>query len=724
MHLVRQFDSMQCGAACIAMISSYHGREMSLGDAEVYCHCGKRGVSLLGVSEAAQDLGFHTRAARFTVRQLSEISMPCILFWNQNHFVVLYKIRGKKYYIADPGKGKIIYGQDEFRTGWVSSMTNGFERGIALALEPTVNFTKKKREKKRRKTSGILLHYILKYKKYLAIISLGLLVGCLLQLLLPFLTQSIVDVGIKNSNFGLIQLILLGEFMIIIGRALTDFIRRWLLLHISIRINVSLLSDFFIKLLSLPMYFFDVKLKGDLLQRMGDHSRIQSFLTEQTLDIMFNFLSFIVFGVVLMLYNKLIFTVFIAGTIIYIGWICLFLHRRKLIDIELFSRQSENQSATLEFITTMQETKLQDCCQRRRWKWEDVQSDLFALQMKALKLQQTQEAGSIFINETKNIIITALSATAVINGSISLGSMLAIQYITGQLNAPVAQFIRFIYSSQDVKLSIDRINEIHKRRSEDSSRHLMPNDNSNLGIEFRNVSFKYDLHSGRNIIKNIDLSFPKNKITAIVGASGSGKTTIIKLILGYYDHYEGNIYVGGEDFSRINLRLWRRKCGVVMQDGVIFSESIARNIANNDEDVDIDRLVQAAKLACIYDFIMGLPLKFETVIGPDGMGISQGQRQRILIARAVYRNPEFIILDEATNSLDTTNERKIVENLNNFYKERTVIVIAHRLSTVKNADNIIVVDDGRIQETGNHKSLVSRKGFYYSLVQDQLQLGV
>lgn len=723
MRVVRQHDSMQCGAACLATVCTYYGKDMTLEEAELYCHCGKRGVSLLGVSEAAQDLGFHTRAARFTVRQLSEVALPCILYWNQNHFVVLYRIRGSRYYVADPGKGLLYYRRDEFLEHWANSVTNGYDRGIALVLEPTSGFSPDSHPgiNIHRSTTGVLMHYILKYRRHLGVIAVGLAVSCLLQLVLPFLTQSIVDVGIHGGNIGFVWLILLGEFMILAGRTVTDFIRRWLLLHISMRINFSLLSDFFIKLLSLPMSFFDTKLKGDLLQRMGDHSRVQSYLTEQVLGTMFNILSFFVFGFVLLIYDRTIFLVFIIGTIAYVGWVLLFFHKRKMIDIELFSKNSENQGATLEFITTLQEIKLQDCCQRRRWKWEGIQADLFALRMRSLKLQQTQEAGGIFINEVKNLLVTALSAMSVINGSLTLGSMLAIQYITGQLNSPVSQFIGFLFSSQDVGLSIKRINEIHEKSEEDANREIIPTSGVIKGIGFDAVCFRYDLHSDRYVLRGVSVWFPRNRITALVGASGSGKTTMIKLMLGYYNHYEGKISIGGDDFAQINLRHWRRHCGVVMQDGIIFSESIARNIANDDGPVDRERLERAAKIACIHDFVISLPLKYDTVIGPDGMGVSQGQKQRILIARAVYRDPEFIFLDEATNSLDTTNERRIVENLNRFYRDRTVIVVAHRLSTVRHADNIVVMSGGEIMETGTHEQLLARQGYYYSLIQNQLE---
>lgn len=528
---------------------------------------------------------------------------------------------------------------------------------------------------------------------------------------MPFLTQGIVDLGIKHKDVGLIWLILIGELMIVVGRTATDFIRRWLLLHISMRINISLVSDFFIKLLKLPMSFFDTKLMGDLLQRMNDHSRVQSFLTNQVLGIMFTMLSFIVFGIVLAIYNKLIFSIFLLGSILYGLWIARFLRKRKIIDYELFEQQAINQSKTYQFITSMQEIKLQDCEQRRRWEWENIQADLFKVQMKSLKIQQSQEAGSIFINELKNILITVMSATAVIDEQITLGTMLAIQYIVGQLNSPVEQFMNFIYSIQDVKISLERINEIHQLKNEESEADQIKRFVYGREIDINRIDFKYDPHALKKTLDGVSFNIQEGKVTAIVGASGSGKTTLIKLLLGYYPVLSGEIRIGGININKINKKWWRKQCGVVMQDGVIFSESIARNIAVNDDEIDIVRLEQAAKIACIHDYVMSLPLKYDTKIGRDGVGISQGQKQRILIARAVYKNPDYIFLDEATNSLDAKNERVIVENLSKFYQGRTVVIVAHRLSTVKNADKIIVLNNGEIVEKGIHSELIKKNGF-------------
>ena len=548
----------------------------------------------------------------------------------------------------------ITYTLDEFKKHWLNTNTNGEDKGIAMFLETTPAFFAYKMQieenKKEKRSFRFLLGYVKKYRKYFGQIVLGLVVGSLLQLVLPFLTQSIVDVGIKNQDIGFVWLILLGQLMLTISRTAIDFIRRWLLLHISLRINISLLSDFFIKLLKLPMSFFDTKLMGDLMQRMSDHSRVNKFLTQQTLNITFAIFTFVVFSVVLFLYDKFVFAIFLLGSILYGAWMTLFLRRRKVLDYELFEQQAIN-NKTYEFITSMQEIKLQDCEQRRRWEWEDTQADLFGVQMKSLKLQQMQEAGCIFINETKNTIITVIAATAVIHGDMTLGMMLAIQYIIGQLNTPVDQLMNFFYSLQDVKISLERINEIHQMDDENGKEGLLTSiEDKNEGIDIKNIIFKYDPHALRKTIDDVRIHIPQGKVTAIVGASGNGKTTLIRLMLGYYSVLEGQINIGNTNINKLNKKWWRRQCGVVMQNVVIFSESIARNIAVDDGDIDKERLLKAAEIACIKEYVMALPLKFNTKIGRDGVGLSQGQKQRILIARAVYKNPDYIFLDEATNS--------------------------------------------------------------------------
>ena len=730
MVFILQHDSMQCGIACLKMICQNFGKEVSFSFLSNMCSCTNEGTSLLSISETAKKIGLKSICCKLSLSDLSDVQTSCILYWNQNHFVVLYKVKkGKKFYVADPGKGLVKYNLEEFKSHWISTRSNGEEKGIAMFLEPTPAFYSRKDSKEERKDKNprsfrFLFGYVKKYKRYFGQIVLGLIVGSLFQLVLPFLTQSIVDVGIKNQNIGFIWLILLGQLMLTFSRTAIDFIRRWLLLHISMRVNISLVSDFFIKLLKLPMSFFDTKLMGDLMQRMNDHSRVNNFLTSQALSVTFAMLTFVVFTVVLLFYNKLIFAIFLAGSLLYGFWMTLFLRRRKVLDYELFEQQAINNNKTYEFITSMQEIKLQDCEQRRRWEWEDTQVDLFNVQMKSLKLQQTQEAGSIFINEVKNIVITVVAAAAVIHGQMTLGMMLAVQYIIGQLNSPVEQLMNFFYSLQDVRISLERINEIHRAEDENGKNGLRTSlTDNNKGIDIEHIMFKYDPHALRKTLDDVTIRIPNGKVTAIVGASGSGKTTLVKLMLGYYPVLEGQVNIGGTDINTLNKKWWRCQCGVVMQDGVIFSESIARNIAVDDSDIDKERLLKAARIACIHDYVMSLPLKYNTKIGRDGVGLSQGQRQRILIARAVYKNPDYIFLYEATNSLDANNERNIVENLDTFYRGKTVVIVAHRLSTVRNADQIVVIDHGKVVETGNHETLTAKRGAYYNLVKNQLELG-
>lgn len=727
LKFIAQRDSMGCGVACLNMICRFYGKKIDMKLLDKLCAPTTEGVSILGISNAAQKIGLTSFIGKVEIEDLIDENLPAILHWNQNHFVVLYKVKNKTtFYIADPAKGLINYNILEFENHWnTSSEQDSKTKGIALFLEPNEQFGCTSEEASPSKRSFVFLwSYLKQYRKYFFQLIVGLVLGCLLQLIFPFLTQFIVDFGIRYNDIGFIWLILFGELMIVIGCTATDFIRRWLLLHISMRINISLISDFFIKLLKLPMSFFDTKLLGDILQRINDHHRVQTFLTNQVLGIMFSVLSFIVFGFVLFIYNKTVFLIFLIASILYGSWIALFLSQRKVIDYELFEKQVINQNRTYQFVSSIQEIKLQDCEMRRRWEWEDSQADLFTIQMKSLKLQQKQEAGSLLINEIKNILITVFAATAVMNNQISLGSMLSIQYMVGQLNSPIEQMMAFIYSLQDVNISLERINDVHTGKNEERNENRIVDFHSEKSITLCKVDFKYDKHALKNTLEDVSFNIPQGKITAIVGESGSGKTTLIKLMLGYYPVASGTILIAGRNINEYNMKWWRRHCGVVMQAGVIFSESIARNIAVDDGEIDEQRLEWSARIANIHDYVIGLPLKYNTKIGQDGIGLSQGQKQRILIARAVYKDPDFIFLDEATNALDAKNEKTIVENLDKFYKGRTVVVVAHRLSTVKTADQIIVLDDGKIVEIGNHLSLVGMKGVYYNLVKNQLELGL
>jgi len=725
----KQPDQMDCGPTCLRIIAKYYGRNYTLQRLREISGINREGVSLLGISEAAEKIGFRTIGVKLTLDKLLEIELPCILHWRQAHFVVLYKVvksksDGGTYYISDPAKGLIRYTELEFLKFWFSAKNKGLSEGIALMISPSPTFYEEPGDSSKELDFTYILSYLLRYKRLIFQLFVGLGVGSLLQLILPFLTQSVVDIGINTRNLNFVYIILIAQTMLFLGRMSVDFIRSWILLHITTRINISILTDFLIKLMKLPMNFFETKMTGDIMQRMTDQSRIQSFLTGSSLSTIFSLFNLVIFAFVLGYYNVNIFIVFLVSSVLYSVWVIFFLKRRRELDFKKFDISSENQSNIVQLITGMQEIKLNNCEQQKRWEWERIQASLFKFNIKSLALGQYQQFGAFFINEGKNILITFMVAKAVIDGQLTLGAMMAIQYIVGQLNSPIEQLLGFLQQFQDAKISVERLNEIHEMKDEESfDRNYLNDLPLNKGITLNNVSFTYPGAGNEAVLQNINLNIPEGKTTAIVGMSGSGKTTILKLLLRFYEPQKGEIKVGNTNLGTIGFRYWRSKCGIVMQDGFIFSDTIANNIAVGEEHPDMPKLLHAIKVANIIDFIMELPLGLNTKIGASGNGISQGQRQRILIARAVYKNPEYILFDEATNALDANNEKTIMENLEDFFQGRTVVVVAHRLSTVKNADNIIVVEKGLIVEEGTHQELIYKNGEYYKLVKNQLELG-
>jgi ATP-binding cassette subfamily B protein len=720
-----QHDAMDCGPTCLRMVAAFYGKHYSLEGLREKTFITREGVSMLGISEAAEKIGFRSICVQVGYEKLQEAPLPCIIHWNQQHFVVVYKLNDRHVWVADPGAGKLKYTKEEFCNCWLSSRKNEEDTGVALLLEPTPEFytTEDEGNEVNRKGFSFLYSYLRPYRGLVGQLLLGLLLGSMIQLMLPFLTQSVVDFGINNKNLGFIYLVLIAQLMLSFSSSAVDFIRGWILLHLGTRINIALISDFLIKLMKMPIAYFDSKMTGDILQRINDHKRIQDFLTGSSLSVIFSVFNIIIFGIVLLVYSGMIFLIFMGGSTLYVTYVWLFMKKRAELDHKRFAQQSANQSTVVQLVNGMQEIKLSACEQQKRWEWERIQAKLFRVNIKSLALRQYQDSGAVLINQSKNLLITALVASLVVKGEMTLGMMLSVQYIIGQLNSPVNELIAFARDMQDARLSMDRLSEVRdKPDEEDPTRELLREIPEGKEIRLQNLNFKYDPLSEYPTLDDINLVIPPGKQTAIVGMSGSGKTTLVKLLLGFYPPASGDIFIGDTPLGSYSIREWRKRCGVVMQDGFIFSDSIAGNIAPGVEHIDKKRLRHAAEVANIHDFIEELPLAYNTKIGQEGHGLSQGQKQRILIARAVYKDPEFIFFDEATNALDANNERTIMNNLQTFFKGRTSVVVAHRLSTVRNAEQIIVIEQGRIAETGTHEALIALEGRYYKLVKNQLEL--
>ncbi|GAB2840352.1 peptidase domain-containing ABC transporter [Ferruginibacter profundus] len=719
----KQYDEMDCGPSCLRIICKFYGKTFSLEYFRSLTFTSRSGTSMLSLSKAAEKLKLRTMAAKLSFDDLMETQpFPCIAYWNQKHFLVIYKIRKNKIYVSDPAHGLLTYNKEEFLKSWCVDN----DKGIILSLEPTSEFHDEPDEKQTssEKNFGSIFKYVLKYKREMVQIIAGLVVASLLQVFFPFLTKSVVDIGIYNRDMQFIYMVLLAQLMVFLGKTAIEVLRSYMLLHVSTRVNIHLLSDFFIKLMRLPLGYFDAKMVGDTIQRISDHRRVESFFTSGAINSIFSLLSLLVFGGVLALYSPFIFAVFLSGSLLYILWITLFMKKRAALDYKLFAQMSANQEKNYEMIVGMQEIKLHNAEQKKRWQWELLQIKLFKINIKSLSLKQWQSGGAVVINELKNIIITIVAAGLVVKGSVSLGVMLSVSYIIGQLNSPILQLVEFFQSYQDTTLSLNRINEIHNKPDEENIYDQKITEIQSGDICIENLSFKYDNNPVTPfVLKDINITIPANKVTAIVGSSGSGKTTLLKLLMKFYEPTTGTITIGNQQFGSLSNSKWRDKCGVVMQEGYIFNDSIESNIAVGDDVIDLIKLENAAQIANIQDFIKTLPMGYKTKIGNNGMGISTGQKQRILIARAIYKNPDVLFFDEATSALDAKNEKLITENLNTIFKNKTVVIIAHRLSTVKNADNILVLQNGSISESGHHKKLITEKGFYYNLVSNQLELG-
>jgi ATP-binding cassette subfamily B protein len=721
----KQLNAMDCGPTCLRMIAKHYGRHYNADTIREMSGFGKQGVSMLGISETAEKLGFRTRGVQISYEKLRTAPVPATLHWNQSHFVVLVDAGRKSVTVADPAIGLVNYNKQEFLKYWISNAVEGSgEVGTALLMEPSPAFYSAEGEKESKLSWILATRYLYQNKKALIQIGTSILIGLLFQLVTPFLTQSMVDTGIATRDMSFITVILFAQLSITLGSTVIGFIRSRIQMRMSNRINIAILSDFWIKLTRLPISYFDVHQAGDTIQRIGDNRQIQSFLTGQALSSMFSMLNFLIYSVILIVYNPFLFLIFSVGNLAYFGWIRLFMGFRRKLNYESFYLSAKENNSTLQMVQGMQEIRLNNAEQLKRWEWENIQARIFKLNFKSLNYGQWQAAGALFINRGKDIFISYTVAELVVQGQLTFGAMLSVQYIIGSLSGPVQDFINLAQSLQDARISMERLNEIHQMEDEEpADKPLISDIAPSQSISFRHLSFTYPGAGNDAVLEDIDLEIPAGKVTAIVGVSGSGKTTLLKILLKIYEQYSGELKVGDVNLRYISPSYWRRQCGSVLQDGYIFNDTVARNIAVGDQIVDRDRLLFSCQMANISSFLESMPNGFNTRLGADGVGISQGQRQRLLIARAIYKDPQFMFFDEATNALDANNERVIVDNLQQFFEGRTVVVVAHRLSTVKNADKIVVLHEGRIVEEGSHQLLSTMKGHYYQLVKNQLELG-
>ncbi|WP_426791981.1 peptidase domain-containing ABC transporter [Sphingobacterium sp. WOUb80] len=730
MQFISQHDQMDCGPACLAMISSHHGKKYSLEYLKKNSFVTKEGVSLLGIKTAASMIGLDGTAAELSVEDFSNDMLPCILHWNQNHFVVLYKIynkplsQRKSYKIADPGHGKISLSEEQFLESWYSKK----ERGIALFLETTEDFYLKDPEAELDNSVWNLLHYLKPFKKQMIALFVLLLLGTLTTLVFPILTQKLIDEGVQKKSMQVVSYILMAQLAFFSGNIVFDIFRNWITISVGAKVNIEIISQFLGKLMKLPMKFFDTKFMGDFNQRIIDHERIEQFLTSQSLMTFFSIIMFSVYFGILWYYDFAILLSYIILTILSVLWSIFWLNKRKQLDYIRFQSKSQTHEEVFQIIHGITEMKLNQYEELKRRDWEHAQQKLYKINLRILRLDEIQASGFNFINQFKNIMVTFMAASYVISGRMSLGELLGVSYIIGQINGPVNQLIVFFRSLQNAKLSLARLDEIHRIEDED---HAMEHEkvtaswegSPRTGIQLKGVSFQYEGPASSYVLRDLNLHIPHGKITAIVGASGSGKTTLMKLLLKFYSPTDGALYFNDVDMERISSKDMRKLCGVVMQDGFIFSETLERNIATGEELIDEKKFDMAVKISNIETFIAGLSQGVKTKIGAAGNALSGGQKQRVLIARAIYKDPDFIFLDEATSALDSKNEKVIHDNLQLFLKNKTGVIIAHRLSTVKQADQIVVLKNGRIVEVGSHQELAAKKGEYFDLVRNQLELG-